>query len=155
MKVLSWTSAALLHMWWLSYLFITQYVVLSTSCSFPFEYVNISVFNTHLYVYLQRVSGSTLQAEVLTTIGFLKESPQVNIHGFCVYHKNRLILVRHKLVCSRVRVLCMNTQVQTWVCDLYWGLKGGQGPFIHIFFEILVNITAQFSKVIRKKVLSH
>ncbi|XP_010678804.2 protein MICRORCHIDIA 6 isoform X2 [Beta vulgaris subsp. vulgaris] len=37
-------------------------------------------------------TGGTKEAEVLTTIGFLKESPQVNIHGFCVYHKNRLIL---------------------------------------------------------------
>ncbi|CAA0808534.1 Histidine kinase-- DNA gyrase B-- and HSP90-like ATPase family protein [Striga hermonthica] len=35
----------------------------------------------------QNVEGS-----VLTTIGFLKEAPAVNIHGFNVYHKNRLIL---------------------------------------------------------------
>ncbi|WVZ21424.1 hypothetical protein V8G54_008746 [Vigna mungo] len=31
-------------------------------------------------------------ALTVTTIGFLKEAPQVNIHGFNVYHKNRLIL---------------------------------------------------------------
>lgn len=35
----------------------------------------------------------TMQGTVVTTIGFLKEAPQVNIHGFNVYHKNRLILV--------------------------------------------------------------
>ncbi|KAL3835215.1 hypothetical protein ACJIZ3_009951 [Penstemon smallii] len=35
----------------------------------------------------QNVEGS-----VITTIGFLKEAPEVNIHGFNVYHKNRLIL---------------------------------------------------------------
>ncbi|XP_057804508.1 protein MICRORCHIDIA 6 [Salvia miltiorrhiza] len=35
----------------------------------------------------QNVEGS-----VITTIGFLKEAPDVNIHGFNVYHKNRLIL---------------------------------------------------------------
>ncbi|KAL6493512.1 Protein MICRORCHIDIA 6 [Orobanche gracilis] len=35
----------------------------------------------------QNVEGS-----VVTTIGFLKEAPAVNIHGFNVYHKNRLIL---------------------------------------------------------------
>ncbi|KAH6815751.1 hypothetical protein C2S51_020571 [Perilla frutescens var. frutescens] len=35
----------------------------------------------------QNVEGS-----VITTIGFLKEAPRVNIHGFNVYHKNRLIL---------------------------------------------------------------
>ncbi|XP_047161075.1 protein MICRORCHIDIA 6 [Vigna umbellata] len=34
-------------------------------------------------------TGTTL---TVTTIGFLKEAPQVNIHGFNVYHKNRLIL---------------------------------------------------------------
>ncbi|KAI3990516.1 hypothetical protein MKX01_022816 [Papaver californicum] len=30
---------------------------------------------------------------VVTTIGFLKEAPHVNIHGFIVYHKNKLIMV--------------------------------------------------------------
>ncbi|KAL2492634.1 Histidine kinase [Abeliophyllum distichum] len=35
----------------------------------------------------QNVEGS-----VITTVGFLKEAPHVNIHGFNVYHKNRLIL---------------------------------------------------------------
>ncbi|KAL3025231.1 hypothetical protein AAZX31_04G168200 [Glycine max] len=35
------------------------------------------------------VKGTAL---TVTTIGFLKEAPQVNIHGFNVYHKNRLIL---------------------------------------------------------------
>ncbi|KAL3642336.1 hypothetical protein CASFOL_013151 [Castilleja foliolosa] len=33
-----------------------------------------------------------VEVELLTTIGFLKEAPAVNIHGFNVYHKNRLIL---------------------------------------------------------------
>jgi hypothetical protein len=27
------------------------------------------------------------------TIGFLKEAPEVGIHGFNLYHKNRLIMV--------------------------------------------------------------
>ncbi|KAK4394726.1 protein MICRORCHIDIA 6, partial [Sesamum angolense] len=34
----------------------------------------------------------SLRGSVITTIGFLKEAPAVNIHGFNVYHKNRLIL---------------------------------------------------------------
>nr|XP_023883991.1 protein MICRORCHIDIA 6 isoform X2 [Quercus suber]POE71019.1 protein microrchidia 6 [Quercus suber] len=34
----------------------------------------------------------SLRGEVLTTIGFLKEAPQISFHGFNVYHKNRLIL---------------------------------------------------------------
>ncbi|MCD7471881.1 hypothetical protein HAX54_012655 [Datura stramonium] len=32
------------------------------------------------------------EGSVMTTIGFLKEAPVVNVHGFNVYHKNRLIL---------------------------------------------------------------
>ncbi|KAK0587848.1 hypothetical protein LWI29_029942 [Acer saccharum] len=37
-------------------------------------------------------SGGCVEGSVLTTIGFLKEAPHVSIHGFNVYHKNRLIL---------------------------------------------------------------
>ncbi|KAF8399736.1 hypothetical protein HHK36_015607 [Tetracentron sinense] len=36
--------------------------------------------------------GGNMEAAVVTTIGFLKDAPHVNIHGFNVYHKNRLIL---------------------------------------------------------------
>ncbi|XP_052181317.1 protein MICRORCHIDIA 6-like isoform X7 [Diospyros lotus] len=38
------------------------------------------------------------QGKVVTAIGFLKEAPHVNIHGFNVYHKNRLILPFWKVV---------------------------------------------------------
>lgn len=41
---------------------------------------------------MYRPSTGGTKEEVLTTIGFLKEAPDVNIHGFNVYHKNRLIL---------------------------------------------------------------
>lgn len=37
-------------------------------------------------------SGGVSEGEIITTIGFLKEAPLVNHHGFNVYHKNRLIL---------------------------------------------------------------
>ncbi|KAI8016871.1 Protein MICRORCHIDIA 6 [Camellia lanceoleosa] len=37
-------------------------------------------------------SGGCVEGSVITTIGFLKEAPHVNVHGFNVYHKNRLIL---------------------------------------------------------------
>ncbi|XP_021895163.1 protein MICRORCHIDIA 6-like [Carica papaya] len=37
-------------------------------------------------------TGGCIEGAVVTTIGFLKEAPQINVHGFCVYHKNRLIL---------------------------------------------------------------
>ncbi|CAA7013641.1 unnamed protein product [Microthlaspi erraticum] len=42
-------------------------------------------------LYRPQVAGQ-LEAEVVTTIGFLKEAPKVNLSGFCVYHKNRLIM---------------------------------------------------------------
>ncbi|XP_052109664.1 protein MICRORCHIDIA 6 isoform X2 [Arachis duranensis] len=36
---------------------------------------------------------SSDESAVVTTIGFVKEAPEVNVHGFNIYHKNRLILV--------------------------------------------------------------
>ncbi|KAF8390454.1 hypothetical protein HHK36_024980 [Tetracentron sinense] len=36
--------------------------------------------------------GGDMEAAVVTTIGFLKDAPHVNIHGFNIYHRNRLIL---------------------------------------------------------------
>jgi len=42
-------------------------------------------------LYKPQAAGSE-EALVVTTIGFLKEAPKVNLHGFCVYHKNRLIM---------------------------------------------------------------
>ncbi|OIV98199.1 hypothetical protein TanjilG_28712 [Lupinus angustifolius] len=47
---------------------------------------------TEYIIYKPQVGGH-VQATIVTTIGFLKEAPHVNIHGFNVYHKNRLILV--------------------------------------------------------------
>ncbi|KAL4326302.1 hypothetical protein GQ457_11G005800 [Hibiscus cannabinus] len=44
------------------------------------------------YILYKPQSGGSVEGSVVSTIGFLKEAPQVNIHGFCVYHKNRLIL---------------------------------------------------------------
>ncbi|XP_031102892.1 protein MICRORCHIDIA 6-like isoform X1 [Ipomoea triloba] len=37
-------------------------------------------------------SSGCKEGSVVTTIGFLKEAPLVNHHGFNIYHKNRLIL---------------------------------------------------------------
>nr|XP_011468284.1 PREDICTED: MORC family CW-type zinc finger protein 4-like [Fragaria vesca subsp. vesca]XP_011468285.1 PREDICTED: MORC family CW-type zinc finger protein 4-like [Fragaria vesca subsp. vesca] len=33
-----------------------------------------------------------LKSVLTADIGFLKEAPHVNIHGFCIYHRNRLIM---------------------------------------------------------------
>uniref|UniRef100_A0ACD6AII3 Uncharacterized protein n=1 Tax=Avena sativa TaxID=4498 RepID=A0ACD6AII3_AVESA len=41
--------------------------------------------------YRPRVGGS-IQADVITTIGFLKGAPKLDIYGFNIYHRNRLIL---------------------------------------------------------------
>ncbi|KAK6928368.1 Morc, S5 domain 2-like, partial [Dillenia turbinata] len=51
--------------------------------------------------------GRILECPVYTTIGFLKDAPYVNVHGFNVYHRNRLILPFWRVVkntttsCSR------------------------------------------------------
>ncbi|KAG8635011.1 protein MICRORCHIDIA 6 isoform X2 [Manihot esculenta] len=37
-------------------------------------------------------TGVKDQTAVITTIGFLKEAPDVNVHGFNIYYRNRLIL---------------------------------------------------------------
>jgi len=42
-------------------------------------------------LYKPQVGGSK-EVSVVTTIGFTKEAPLVNVHGFNVYHKNRLIM---------------------------------------------------------------
>ncbi|XP_042377393.1 protein MICRORCHIDIA 6-like isoform X2 [Zingiber officinale] len=41
--------------------------------------------------------GGKIEGEVVTTIGFLKEAPFVDIHGFNIYYKNRLILPFHRV----------------------------------------------------------
>ncbi|PSS35237.1 Protein MICRORCHIDIA like [Actinidia chinensis var. chinensis] len=41
---------------------------------------------------LYKPHDRSTEAAVVTTIGFLKDAPHVNIHGFNIYHKNRLIL---------------------------------------------------------------
>ncbi|THU47998.1 hypothetical protein C4D60_Mb09t21580 [Musa balbisiana] len=47
--------------------------------------------------------GGRIEGEVITTIGFLKEAPFVNVHGFNIYHKNRLILVRRVLEANFIK----------------------------------------------------
>ncbi|KAH7686239.1 ATPase domain of HSP90 chaperone/DNA topoisomerase II/histidine kinase protein [Dioscorea alata] len=41
--------------------------------------------------YKPQVDGIT-ESEVVTFIGFLEDAPNIDVHGFSVYHKNRLIL---------------------------------------------------------------
>ncbi|KAL6853821.1 hypothetical protein ACP4OV_019850 [Aristida adscensionis] len=40
------------------------------------------------------------EAEVFTSIGFLSGSPTVSVHGFNIYHRNRLILPFHRVLSS-------------------------------------------------------
>ncbi|KAI3807027.1 hypothetical protein L1987_22947 [Smallanthus sonchifolius] len=42
--------------------------------------------------YTEFIMYKPTEGSVVTTIGFIKEAPLVNVHGFNVYHKNRLIL---------------------------------------------------------------
>ncbi|XP_071686501.1 protein MICRORCHIDIA 6-like [Rutidosis leptorrhynchoides] len=42
--------------------------------------------------YTEYIMYKPAEGSVITTIGFIKEAPLVNVHGFNVYHKNRLIL---------------------------------------------------------------
>ncbi|KAI3763151.1 hypothetical protein L1987_53601 [Smallanthus sonchifolius] len=42
--------------------------------------------------YTEFIMYKPTEGSVVTTIGFIKEAPVVNVHGFNVYHKNRLIL---------------------------------------------------------------
>ncbi|XP_031505086.1 protein MICRORCHIDIA 6 isoform X2 [Nymphaea colorata] len=43
------------------------------------------------YILYKPQIGGNKEAEVITIIGFVKEAPHVNVQGFNVYHKNRLI----------------------------------------------------------------
>lgn len=56
-------------------------------CSFIFYLLNVEVF-------VFNISFLYFQSEVVTFIGFLEDAPNIDVHGFSVYHKNRLILVR-------------------------------------------------------------
>lgn len=44
------------------------------------------------YILYKPQVGNNKEVSVITTIGFTKEAPLVNVHGFNVYHKNRLIM---------------------------------------------------------------
>ncbi|KGN63571.2 hypothetical protein Csa_013187 [Cucumis sativus] len=59
-------------------------VVLHHNLADDLKYIQYILYKPH--------SGGHVEGVVVTTIGFLKEAPDVNIHGFNVYHKNRLIL---------------------------------------------------------------
>ncbi|GJN31587.1 hypothetical protein PR202_gb20003 [Eleusine coracana subsp. coracana] len=47
--------------------------------------------------YRPQVCGGK-EVEVLTSIGFLNGAPTISIHGFNIYHKNRLILPFHRVL---------------------------------------------------------
>ncbi|CAN4100521.1 unnamed protein product [Withania somnifera] len=62
-------------------------------CGRIVEYHNIAndLKYQEFIMYKPQIGGRE-EVSVITSIGFLKEAPLVNIHGFNVYHKNRLIL---------------------------------------------------------------
>ncbi|KAK6256443.1 hypothetical protein SCA6_017748 [Theobroma cacao] len=67
-------------------------------------------------------TGNT-EAVVVTTIGFVKEAPSVNIHGYCIYHKNRLILVAYY---NYNQDLLYRIKIAQQIIEVYVGL-----PFWH------------------------
>lgn len=56
------------------------------------EHHNVVDDLKHIEYIVYKPQAAGHEGTAVTTIGFLKDAPQVNIHGFCVYHKNRLIL---------------------------------------------------------------
>lgn len=60
----------------------------------PVEYHNIAddLKFSKVITYKPQLGPGIKEVVVETTIGFTKEAPFVNIHGFNVYHKNRLIM---------------------------------------------------------------
>ncbi|KAM0826195.1 hypothetical protein ACQ4PT_069044 [Festuca glaucescens] len=54
------------------------------------------------------------EADVITTIGFLKGAPKLNIYGFNIYHRNRLILVGKE----RSRVLIYQNKTLKAECSV-------------------------------------
>ncbi|KAF3647161.1 putative peptide/nitrate transporter-like [Capsicum annuum] len=62
-------------------------------CGQIVEYHNIAndLKYREFILYKPHIGGGE-EVSVITSVGFLKEAPLVNIHGFNVYHKNRLIL---------------------------------------------------------------
>ncbi|KAH0660742.1 hypothetical protein KY289_029490 [Solanum tuberosum] len=62
-------------------------------CGQIVEYHNIANdLKYREFILYKPQNGGCEEGSVITSIGFLKEAPLVNIHGFNVYHKNRLIL---------------------------------------------------------------
>ncbi|XP_071733925.1 protein MICRORCHIDIA 6-like [Rutidosis leptorrhynchoides] len=62
-------------------------------------YHNIATDLIHTeYIMYKPHSDGRSEGMVITTIGFDKDSPNVSVHGFNIYHKNRLILPFHPVV---------------------------------------------------------
>ncbi|XP_062010175.1 protein MICRORCHIDIA 6-like [Rosa rugosa] len=57
------------------------------------EHYNIALdLKFHEIIKYRPQTDEYMKSVLTTDIGFLKEAPHVNIHGFCIYHRNRLIL---------------------------------------------------------------
>ncbi|WOL17514.1 protein MICRORCHIDIA 6 [Canna indica] len=55
------------------------------------HYIANDLIYRECILYRPHTNGAT-EAAIMTTIGFLEGAPKINVHGFNVYHKNRLIL---------------------------------------------------------------
>ncbi|CAM0883226.1 unnamed protein product [Alopecurus aequalis] len=50
--------------------------------------------------YTPQELARTKEGEILTSIGFINGAPTINVHGFNIYHRNRLILPFHRVLSS-------------------------------------------------------
>lgn len=60
----------------------------------PVEYHSIAddLKFSKVVIYKPQLGVGMKEVSVATTIGFTKEAPLINVHGFNIYHKNRLIM---------------------------------------------------------------
>lgn len=108
-------------------------------CNFFFHFQSYSNYSWFLVISyelqmstnkVEHASDWNSQDDIITTIGFLKEAHDVNIHGFNVYHKNRLILVsckpplRRFFTCVCSKTMCKSVNVimfqDIWLKWLKW-----------------------------------
>ncbi|XP_074566987.1 protein MICRORCHIDIA 2-like [Curcuma longa] len=77
-----------------------NFKIILRGCEVEHHYIARDLRYCECVKYRPQVGGK-LEAEVVTTIGFLKEFPYVNVHGFNIYYRNRLILPFHRVTSHR------------------------------------------------------
>ncbi|CAM0912170.1 unnamed protein product [Alopecurus aequalis] len=91
--------------------------------------------------------GASVQADVITTIGFLKGAPYLNIFGFNIYHRNRLILEAINLIIMQLPKYRLQISEHMEMIKVQYGLVQNfieglitvriqlKGPTANLFFQ--------------------